>query len=200
MGSDGGARRRDVERGRLRLRAGLLLLLFFGAVPGCRSTTAPGPPLEVVEDLDVERYMGHWYEIASYPQYFQRDCVATRAEYALRDDGRIRVLNRCRDGSLDAEWRQAEGVAWIVDPESSKAKLAVSFFWPFKGDYWVIDLGPDYEYAVVGHPERKYLWILSRTPTLPDETYRKILRRIEAQGYDLAPLTETLQPPAPARS
>ena len=152
------------------------------------------PPLEVVPSLELERYLGDWYEIASFPQFFQRGCVATQASYSLREDGRIRVLNRCRDGALDADWREAEGVAWVVDPDDSSARLVVSFFWPFKGDYWVIDLGEDYEFAVVGHPERTYLWILSRTPTLPADVYDEILERIRAQGYDLGPLVKTLQP------
>ena len=168
--------------------------LLVSAVAGCRTPSASAPPLEVVPSLEIERYLGRWYEIASFPQFFQRGCVATRAFYSLRDDGRIRVLNRCRDGAPGAEWREAEGVAWVVDPEVSSAQLVVSFFWPFRGDYWVIDLGEDYEYAVVGHPERTYLWILSRTPTLPPDVYAGILERIRAKGYDLAPLRETLQP------
>lgn len=174
----------------------LLLLAAAGAFFGCQATGPQSPPLEVVQSLDIERYLGEWYEIASYPQIFQRGCVATRARYSMRDDGRIRVLNRCRDGDFDGPLREAEGVAWVADPEVSNARLFVSFFWPFKGHYWVIDLGEDYEYAVVGHPERTYLWILSRTPTLPEDVYAGILERLEAQGYDLAPLTRTPQPPS----
>ena len=173
-----------------------LVLSSVLAAMSCQSPTSSLPPLEVVENLDIERYQGRWYEIASFPQFFQRGCVATRADYSLREDGRIRVQNQCLDGSLDGELREAEGVAWVVDPEISSARLAVSFFWPFKGHYWVIDLGERYEYAVVGHPERTYLWILSRTTTLPDDVYDGILKRIEAKGYDLAPLTRTLQPPS----
>ena len=173
--------------------AGVLLVVGCGT-PNASPPLDQAPPLEVVTSLEIERYLGDWYEIASFPQFFQRGCVATRASYSLREDGRIRVLNRCRDGALDADWRDAEGVAWVVDPEVSSARLLVSFFWPFKGDYWVIDLGEDYEYAVVGHPERTYLWILSRTPTLPPDVYSGILERIRAKGYDLGPLVKTLQP------
>jgi apolipoprotein D and lipocalin family protein len=80
--------------------------------------------------------------------------------------------------------------------DASNAKLEVQFFWPFKGNYWIVDLGPDYEYAVVGHPARKYLWILSRTPRMDEATYQAILGRLREQGYDLSRLERTLQPPA----
>jgi len=181
--------RRHGPRRILSMLAGLVLL----SIASCQTPSESAAPLEVVESVDLDRYLGRWYEIASFPQFFQRGCVASRAEYSRRKDGRIRVLNRCRDGTLDAAWREAEGVAWVVDPEVSSARLVVSFFWPFKGDYWIIDLGADYEYAVVGHPDRTYLWILSRTPTLPDDVYAGILERILAKGYDLTPLTRTLQ-------
>jgi len=111
----------------------------------------------------------------------------------LRDDGEIHVLNKCHKGSLDGPEDKAEGRARVVDRETN-AKLEVSFFWPFWGDYWIIDLGPVYEYAVVGHPSRHYLWILSRTPTLDDDTYQGILTRLEEKGYTLEPLEKTLQP------
>jgi len=131
--------------------------------------------MDVVSDVDLERYTGKWYEIASFPQHFQRGCVASTATYTLRDDGRIDVLNECRDQSFDGELRQAEGIAWIVDPSQSRAKLKVQFFWPFSGDYWIIDLDPDYRYAVIGHPSREYLWILSRTPTMQPDLYMRAL-------------------------
>jgi apolipoprotein D and lipocalin family protein len=161
-------------------------------VVACRSAQ---PPLEVVAQLDLARYMGTWYEIASYPQRFQHGCVATQARYALRDDGRIAVVNECRDGSFDGALRRADGVAWIADPEESPAKLKVQFFWPFHGDYWIIELGPSYEYAVIGHPSREYLWILSRTPHLDADLYAQLLERIEAHGYALDRLQQTPQPP-----
>jgi len=137
------------------------------------------------------------YEIASYPQRFQRGCVATSATYALREDGRIDVLNQCRDGSFDGALREAEGIAWVVDPSESNAKLKVQFFWPFRGDYWIIELDPDYAYAVIGHPSREYLWILSRTPTMEPDRYARVLERIEAHGYALDRLNRTPQPPGP---
>ncbi len=154
----------------------------------------PGPPLRTVERVDLERYAGTWYEIATIPASFQKGCVASTATYTLRADGEVDVVNRCRSETLDGPERTARGTAWSADP--SNAKLVVQFFWPFRGDYWVIDLGADYEYAVVGHPGRNYLWILSRTPAMSDATYRGILERLAAQGYELSRIVRTLQPAA----
>jgi apolipoprotein D and lipocalin family protein len=179
---------REIARLR-RLGASLLALLA-----ACHTTK---PPLHVVGEVDLDRYLGRWYEIASFPQRFQRGCVATTATYSRRDDGRIRVENECRDGSFDGDLRRVEGVAWVTDPEDTNARLKVRFFWPFRGDYWIIELDPDYRYAVVGHPSRNYLWILARTPTLDPAVYETLLRRIEAQGYDLGRLNRTPQTPAP---
>ena len=163
---------------------------------GCAESTTERldlPPLEAVPKVDLERYLGTWYEIASYPQRYQEGCTGTTATYTLRADGEIDVVNKCRKDSLDGPEDIAEGRARVVDPDTN-AKLEVSFFWPFWGDYWIIDLGPDYEYAVVGHPSHDYLWILSRTPTLDDGTYDAILGRLEEKGYPLDRLEKTLQP------
>lgn len=163
-------------------------------VVACQS---PTPPLEVVAELDLDRYLGRWYEIASFPQRFQEGCVATTVEYRRRDDGRIQVANECRDGSFDGKLRRVEGVAWVADASRSQAKLKVQFFWPFRGDYWVIELDPEYRYAVVGHPSRDYLWILARARTLDSALYESILARIDAHGYDLERLNRTPQPADP---
>ena len=178
-------------------RTGLLLTLAFAiALAGCGETTTERlqlPPLEAVPKVNLERYLGTWYEIASYPQRFQEGCTGTTATYTLRSDGEIDVLNKCRKGGLDGPEDAAEGRARVVD-RTSNAKLEVSFFRPFWGDYWIIDLGPDYEYAVVGHPSRDYLWILSRTPALDAEIYDGILGRLDEMGYPLEHLQKTLQP------
>jgi len=144
-------------------------------------------PLQVVESVDAESYMGLWYSIASIPTKFERQCVqGTTAEYTLLENGRIQVANTCYDeeGKVDV----ARGQAWIPD-SSESSKLKVSFvrflgIWWFGAPYWVIDLAPDYAYVVVGEPSRKYGWILSRTPTLPDDVFAGILSRLESQGYD----------------
>lgn len=154
----------------------------------------PVAPLNVVDKLDVERYMGKWYEIARYPNSFQKaDCVATTAEYTLRDDGRLRVVNRCWRGALDGPEESIEGVARVVDAHTN-AKLKVRFFWPFEGDYWIIGLDPDYEWAVVGEPRRRFLWILSRTPAMRADVYADIVANLPDRLYDPDRLVRTPQP------
>jgi len=176
----------------LKLASASASLLLFSCAP---STTAKKglAELRTVPSVDLQRYMGTWYEIASYPQSFQRGCTATTATYSLRPDGEVDVLNRCRKGSPDGKLAEARGRARVRD-RTTNAKLQVSFFGPFWGDYWVIDLAPDYSYAVVGHPGRDYLWILGRTPTLPGEALDGIRQRLTEQGYDLARLQYTVQP------
>jgi apolipoprotein D and lipocalin family protein len=137
-------------------------------------------PLRVVDDFDVSRYLGKWYEIARYPNSFEAGCYGVTAEYLLLGDGRIRVLNTCREGSVDGPATIQSGTAEYVAP----GKLEVTFFWPFAADYWVIDLGEDYEYAVVGEPQRQFFFILSRTPSLDDEVLDGILDRMYQWGYD----------------
>jgi len=181
----------DIGRARSMRRILVGCILMATAV-ACHS---PGPTLDVVDEIDLDRYLGRWYEIASFPQRFQEGCVATTANYSRREDGRIRVENQCRDGSFDGKLRRSEGVAWVTDPNESQAKLLVQFFWPFRGDYWVIELDPEYRYAVVGHPSRNYLWILSRTLSMDPATYERLLERIESHGYDLERLNTTAQPP-----
>lgn len=152
------------------------------------------PPLEVVPQVDLSRYTGTWYEIARFPHRFQEGCVATKATYTLREDGKVDVLNECRTESIDGSVRTAKGTARVVDKKSN-AKLKVTFFWPFYGDYWIIDLGENYEYAVVGHPGRNYLWILSRTPSMDDALYNQILERLQKEkAYDTSKLIKTVQP------
>lgn len=150
------------------------------------STSAAERPVRVVDAVDVERYMGLWYSIASIPTRFERGCIqGTTAEYTLQDDGTIEVVNTCysAEGTPDI----ARGHAWLPD-DAEPGKLKVSFvrflgFWWFGAPYWIIDLAPDYSYAVVGHPSRQYGWILSRTPTLPEDVLAGIVARLEAQGY-----------------
>jgi len=171
---------------------GILMSMMMSISSGSPASDSL-PPLQTVPKVELERYMGKWYEIASFPQRFQKGCVASMATYSLRDDGKVDVVNECRDKALDGKLRRAKGKAWVVDKKTN-AKLKVSFFWPFSGDYWIIDLGANYEYAVVGHPKRTYLWILSRNRKLDAGTYEAILQRLKAQHYDLSPLNKTLQP------
>jgi apolipoprotein D and lipocalin family protein len=151
------------------------------------------PPLATVDNVELGRYTGRWYEIARYPNSFETGCMGVTADYALREDGRISVVNTCVgrisvvntcvEGSLDGNVRLIEGVARVVD-RTTNAKLAVTFFPPFEGDYWILELGEDYEYAVVGDPSRRFLWILSREPTLDEVLYEDILGRLPERSYD----------------
>jgi len=172
-----------------------MMLVCLAAVATAAVASAEEPRLEVVPSVDLERYLGTWYEIASYPAWFQKGCTAVTAEYSRRDDGLIRVVNSCNQGSLDGKLKQSTGRAKVVEG-SGNAKLKVSFFRPFWGDYWIIDLDPEYRWAVVGVPNRKYLWILSRTRTMDEALYQEIVGRLQAKGYDPARLVRTLQPEA----
>ena len=168
--------------------------VLAGAVLASSGCVSSGPPLAVVDFVDVERYMGTWYEIARYPNSFQgADCVATTAEYALLDDGRVSVVNRCREGAIDGPEQSIAGVARVVDTDSN-AKLKVAFFGPFEGNYWIVDLDADYQWAVVGEPSRRYLWILSRTPSMEESVYDDIISRLPEKMYDSGRLLKTLQP------
>jgi len=149
-------------------------------------------PLTVVDVVDLNRYLGMWYEIASYPSWFQKGCTGSTAEYSLLSDGKIQVINRCHKDSLEGPLKVSKGKAEVVDA-ATNAKLKVWFFWPFKGNYWIIDLSPDYQWVVVGEPSRKYLWILSRTPTMDEAVYQEILERLPQKGYDPAGLRKTAQ-------
>lgn len=155
-------------------------------------------PLTTISSLDVPRYMGTWFEIAKYPNRFQRKCVAdTRADYSLMRDGRVRVANRCRveSGEID----EAIGVARQIGPSTSP-KLEVRFApaWlsllPFVwGDYWVIDLDDQYQLAAVSEPKREYLWILSRTPKVDPARYNALLERLGQKGFNLRKLEVSKQ-------
>ena len=145
-----------------------------------------------VPNVDLNKYAGKWFEIASYPQRFQKGCHCTTAEYTLNKKGYVIVENRCNRGSINGKQSYIKGKAFVVK-NSGNAKLKVQFFWPFTGKYWIIDLADDYSYAVVSHPNKKYLWILSRTPKMEDVIYQQILTRLNKMGFDLAKLQITQQ-------
>ena len=154
---------------------------------GCQ-TMKQNPP-ETVPYVDLERYSGLWYEIASFPARFQEGCHCTTAEYTLSPDGSyVSVKNRCRRDSVTGSERSVRGKAFVVSG-SGNAKLRVQFFWPFRAPYWIIGLADDYSWALVSGPSRKYLWILSRTPQMDEETYQHILEKLQQQGFDTSRLT-----------
>lgn len=150
--------------------------------------------LETVKSVDLKKYCGKWYEIASYSQRFQKGCHCTTAEYTLCDKDYVIVENRCNKDSITGKESYIKGKAFI-EKNTGNAKLKVQFFWPFKGRYWIIDLADDYSYAVVSHPNRKYLWILSRTASMNLEIYAQILSRLKEKGFDLSKIKTTFQVP-----
>jgi len=174
------------------------MAVFSFSAGNLRAEDAGSVPneLQVVEHVDLSRYLGTWYEVASIPVWFQRECAGgSTATYSLDTDGKISVLNQCC--TKERQKKQARGKAWVVDTKTN-AKLKVSFFslfgfWLFAGDYWIIDLGPNYEYAVIGHPGRSIGWILSRTPVLPDDVLRGIGERLTAKGYNFSQFKKTNQ-------
>ena len=186
----------NIVLGTLIFAAGVLTIAAGAFAAGSADSASPAAenkPLEVVPYVDLQKYLGTWYEIATIPMSFQKGCVGVTAEYVLRPDGDITVINTCRQGTLDGKVRTAHGKAWVVDKKTN-AKLKVRFFWPFTGAYWVIGLDADYQWAIVGHPGRNYLWILSRAPQMDDALYNELLKLIADKGYDLAKIKRTLQP------
>ena len=160
-------------------------------------------PEQTVDKLDLTRYVGEWFEIARFPNRFQRQCLGdVRALYAIRQDGRLDVVNRCRTNDGVTE---ARGVARVVDSRSA-AKLKVRFapaflsFLPVVwGDYWVVGLAPDYSWATVGSPDRKYLWILARTSSIGTEAYAAALEAARSNGFEVTRLVRTEQQTNPHR-
>lgn len=170
-------------------RAVLALLLLLAAC----ATPEPVPPMATVPAVDLARYAGTWHEIARFPNAFQdrsRSCEGVTATYVLHPDGRVGVTNRCRDARRNGEVAVATATAHAVEG-SGNAKLRVSFFWPFHGDYWVIGLDPDYRWAVVGEPRRAFLWILAREPVMAEADLAAARAAAAAAGYDLAGLRST---------
>ena len=137
-------------------------------------------PLQTVNSVDLNKYLGKWYEIYRLPNWFEDDdCVTVTAEYGLRDDGGVSVLNTCHKASKKEE---ARGIAKIVEG-SSNSKLRVSFFRPFYGDYWILDLASDYSWVLIGEPAGKYFWILARDKKLSPELEESLLVKAEKLGY-----------------
>ncbi len=169
----------------------ILLSFNFALLSSCAIVPAQlEPPLQVVNRVNINKYLGRWYEIARYPNWFQENCYGVSADYEMNDDGYIRVTNKCKDRELNGETREALGMAHAVEG-SRNAKLKVVFHWPFYGNYWIIDIGDGYEYAVISEPKRQYLWILSREPTMEASKYNQIVKSLENQNFDLSWLKVT---------
>ncbi len=153
---------------------------------------AKDPDLPVVSGLDLKRYEGKWYEIARLPNRFERKCASdVMATYTLRPDGKIAVENACRESS--GKMTSTHGTARLADKDGVTSKLKVTFFWPFSGDYWVLDIDPEYRRGLVGTPNRKYLWVLSRTPEMASAEYEHLLARAKELGFPVMKVERTQQ-------
>jgi apolipoprotein D and lipocalin family protein len=169
-----------------------LACLMIGAKLSSAYGAEKMPELKTVESVELPRYMGTWYEIAKFPQWFENGLVGITANYTLLPNGKVQVVNSGYKKDFNGKLKVAKGKAWSVDPKTN-AKLKVCFFWPFAGNYWILELGKDYEYAVVGDRSRDYLWILARTPRMEDAIYNELLERIRAKGFDLSKIEKSLQ-------
>lgn len=173
-------------------------VILAGLLAASGAAIAAEPPLATIATLDTARYVGTWYEIAKYPNIFQRKCLSnTVAQYSAQQDGTIRVANRCTEEG--GKVAQAIGAARQPGgPGSPKLEVRFAPAWlsmlPLVwGNYWVIDLDPGYTLAAVSEPKRDYLWILSRTPTVAPQAYAALLQRLAAQGFDTTKLVPTPQ-------
>jgi apolipoprotein D and lipocalin family protein len=186
---------KEPENRNMKTPLALMAVLVLAAVG--RAQEPVKAPLKAVGGMDLERYMGTWHEVARLPFRFQDQCVGdVTATYTMQADGSVLVVNRCRtrDGSVS----EARGAARKADASGPSTKLKVRFApaWlsrlPFVwGDYWVIELAPDYSYVAVGEPGRKYLWVLSRTPSMEEATLQRVLEKVREHDYDLARLIRT---------
>ncbi|MFK7959523.1 MAG: lipocalin family protein [Phycisphaerales bacterium] len=169
-----------------------LLMTACASAPRTAAVTKPGP-LPTVANVDLGKYTGQWYEVARYDNRWQRGTVNVIADYSLYPNGTIKLANSARKDSLTGKVKKGTGKG-SVKKGSNNAKWRVQFVWPFKADYWIIDLCPDYQWAVVGQPSRDNLWILSRTPVLDADIVTGIHTRLQTNGYDIKKLVTTTQP------
>lgn len=165
----------------------LSILIFIFIFAGCNSSY---PNLPTVKSVDLKSYAGTWYEIARYEHFFEKGCKNVTATYELKNDGNIKVINRCTDIGSN-EKKEAIGVAYADD--STNSKLKVSFFRPFYGDYYILDLAQDYSHALVGSPDREYLWILARDKSIDESLKEYLLKKVSDLGFDRDKFLWTIQ-------
>ena len=171
----------------------VFVMTLFITISSCSTVPkSPFPELQTVAFVDMDRYLGKWYEIARYPHSFEEGCYGATAFYKKKKDGTIQVINQCRLGSMQGKLKEAIGEASVGDIKTN-SKLKVQFFWPFKGDYWIIHLDKDYQIAIVSEPNRQYLWILSRSPHLDPEILKTLKLKLIDLGFNLDHLIITPQ-------
>ncbi|PIS30086.1 MAG: hypothetical protein COT43_02495 [Candidatus Marinimicrobia bacterium CG08_land_8_20_14_0_20_45_22] len=170
----------------------ILIIAFFYFIISLISSPGVSTEMKVVSKVNLQRYLGKWYEIATIPQRFQKGCVCVVAEYTPKADGTIMVDNSCHKKTPDGKFSRVVGKAKVV-PGANNAKLRVSFFRPFWGDYWIVELDPDYQWAVVSNSKGSTCWILSRTRQMDDALYADLVERCRTKGIDVSRLLKTLQ-------
>jgi apolipoprotein D and lipocalin family protein len=160
-----------------------LSVLALLVLSGC-ATTATKPPLKTVDHVDLGRFMGDWYVIGTIPWFVEKNNVGTMDLYRMRPDSRVAITYAFHKKQLNAPRKEMHAVGTILD-KASNARWGVQFLWPFQAPYLVIDLAPDYSTTIIGYPSRDLIWIMARTPVLPEKTYRSLLQKAADQGYDI---------------
>lgn len=174
------------------MKPNYLLFILVAFLFSCSKTNSQMIDQTTVKELDLNRYLGTWYEIARFPHSFEKNLVGVTATYSMRDDGKIKVVNEGYKNTLDGEQSKVIGKAKIPD-KAEPGKLKVSFFWFFYGDYYVLELDADYQYVMLGSSSDKYFWILSRTPKLAPDVYEMLLEKARKRGYNLESLYKVPQ-------
>ena len=188
----------DLAAGRPR-RVNLLAaaaVLGLAALAGCTGAEYRDTSVEMTTEgpVDLERYMGRWYEIARFPNSFEEGCVGVTADYSLNEDGSVKVVNTCRQGSPDGPVEVAEGRAIATTPDNDRLEVGFVWWLPFaRGDYWILDVDDVYQVAVIGNPAGTTGWVLARTPTLPSERLEAAYDVLRRNGYDVSRIIVTEQ-------
>jgi len=163
----------------------LIFLLFTSCSNNAQTQT---PSMKTVENVDLARYMGVWYEIARFPHSFEKGLVGVTATYTLKTNGKVEVINQGYKDSLTGKLKRAKGFAKVPNP-NEPGRLMVYFFWPFGGEYLILDLDQNYQYVLVGSSSLNYLWILCRSPKMDDETYNQLIEKAKSLGFDTSKLS-----------
>ncbi len=169
--------------------AAITVAIIFSCVNSAKTQSSA---MKTVDKVDLERYMGKWYEIARFPHSFEKGLVGVSATYSLKKNGKVEVINQGFKGSLTGKMKRAKGFAKIPDP-NVPGRLMVYFFWPFGGEYLILDLDENYQYVLVGSSSMNYLWILCRSTKMDDTTYNILLNKAESLGFDTSKLEKVPQ-------
>lgn len=174
------------------MKRSLTSLAMTLLLAGCSVTPTKMPPLKTAAHVDLPRFMGPWYVIGTIPWFVERNNVGTMDIYGMRPDGKIDITYVFHRKELSAKREEMHAIGTVLDRKSN-ATWGVQFLWPFQAPYLVIDLSPDYSTTIIGHPSRDLIWIMARTPTLPEGTYRSLLTKAASQGYDTTRIVKVPQ-------